>query len=135
MNFVLPSNVENLVLQGAADLQGYGNGLVNALFGNTGINALNGEAGADTLTGDAGDDAFIFDAGEAGGDTVADFAGNGAAVGDVLLFTGFGTAAGGATFTQINATQWQIHSGLDAHNEIITLMNGATVDATDLGFI
>ena len=136
VNFVLPANVENLVLQGAADLQGYGNGLVNALFGNTGINALNGEAGADTLTGDAGDDAFIFDAGEAGGDAVADFAGNGAAAGDVLLFSGFGTAAGGATFTQIGATnQWQIHSGLDAHNEIITLLNSASVNAADFAFI
>jgi Ca2+-binding RTX toxin-like protein len=134
-HFVLSANVENLVLQGTADLQGYGNGSVNALTGNTGDNILNGEAGADTLTGLAGNDAFIFDAGEAGGDAVADFAGNGAAVGDVLLFTGFGTAAGGATFTQVNATQWQIHSGLDGHNEIITLMNGATVDASDFGFI
>ena len=108
---------------------------MNALFGNTGDNILNGEAGADTLTGDAGDDAFIFDAGEAGGDTVADFAGNGAAVGDVLLFTGFGTAVGGATFTQIGVSnQWQIHSGLDGHNEIITLTNGAPVDASDFAF-
>jgi Ca2+-binding RTX toxin-like protein len=134
-HFVLSADVETLVLQGSADLQGYGNGSVNALFGNTGDNILNGEAGADTLTGLTGNDAFIFDAGEASGDAVADFAGNGAAVGDVLLFTGFGTAVGGATFTQINATQWQIHSGLDSHNEIITLMNGATVDASDFGFI
>jgi Ca2+-binding RTX toxin-like protein len=136
VNFVLSANVENLVLQGAADLQGYGNELVNALTGNTGINALNGEAGADTLTGDAGNDAFIFDAGEADSDAVADFAGNGAAVGDVLLFSGFGSAAGGATFTQIGVTnQWQIHSGLDAHDEIITLTNGASVDASDFAFI
>ena len=135
VNFILAADVETLVLQGTADLQGYGNGSVNALFGNTGDNILNGEAGADTLTGDAGDDAFIFDAGEAGGDTVADFAGNGAAVGDVLLFTGFGTAVGGATFTQIGVSnQWQIHSGLDGHNEIITLTNGAPVDASDFAF-
>jgi hypothetical protein len=89
----------------------------------------------DTLTGLAGNDAFIFDAGEAGGDAVADFDGNGAALGDVLLFTGFGTVAGGATFTQVNATEWQIHSGLDGHNEIIVLTNGATVDASDFGFL
>jgi Ca2+-binding RTX toxin-like protein len=135
-HFVLSANVENLVLQGAADLQGYGNGSVNALFGNTGDNILNGEAGADTLTGDAGNDAFIFDAGEAGGDAIADFAGNGGAAGDILQFIGFGTAAGGATFTQIGVSnQWQIHSGLDGHNEIITLTNGATVDASDFAFI
>jgi Ca2+-binding RTX toxin-like protein len=135
VSYTLTANVENLVMQGAGNLQGYGNGSVNALFGNTGDNILNGEAGADTLTGFAGNDAFIFNTGEAGGDAVADFAGNGAAVGDVLLFSGFGTAAGGGTFTQINATQWQIHSGLDGHNEIITLTNGATVDPSDFGFI
>jgi Ca2+-binding RTX toxin-like protein len=135
VNLILSANVENLVIQGAGDLQGYGNGSVNALFGNTGDNILNGEAGADTLTGNAGNDAFIFDAGESDGDAIADFAGNGGAAGDVLQFTGFGTAAGGATFTQINATQWQIHSGLDGHNEIITFTNGATVDALDFAFI
>ena len=48
---------------------------------------------------------------------------------------GFGTAAEGATFTQIGASnQWQIHSGLDAHNETITLSNGATVHASDFLF-
>jgi Ca2+-binding RTX toxin-like protein len=136
VNFILAANVESLVLQGAADLQGYGNELVNTLFGNTGDNILNGEAGADTLTGNVGNDAFIFDAGEADGDAIADFAGNGGAAGDVLQFLGFGTAAGGATFTQIGiSNQWQIHSGLDGHNEIITLTSGATVDASDFAFI
>ena len=39
---------------------------------------------------------------------------------------------GGATFTQIGASnQWQIHSGLDAHNEIITFLSGATIHSTD----
>ena len=43
---------------------------------------------------------------------------------------------GGATFTQIGASnQWQIHSGLDAHNEIITLLGGATVHLTDYLFV
>jgi Ca2+-binding RTX toxin-like protein len=136
VNFILAANVENLVMQGAGNLQGYGNGLVNALTGNSGDNILNGEAGADTLTGLTGNDAFIFDAGEADGDSIADFAGNGGAAGDVLQFTGFGTAAGGATFTQIGVTnQWQIHSGLDGHNEIITLTNGASVNAADFAFI
>ena len=34
----LTANVENLVLQGGADLQGFGNALANAIFGNTGNN-------------------------------------------------------------------------------------------------
>ena len=77
------------------------------------------------LTGNAGNDSFVFRAWQANGDTVVDFAGNGADPGDSLLFVGFGTTAQGATFTQIGATnQWQLHSGLDAHNEIITFSNG-----------
>ena len=61
--------------------------------------------------------------------------GNGAGDGDSLSFVGFGTAGDGATFTQIGATnQWTIHSGLDAHDEIITLTNGAPVHPTDFLF-
>ncbi|MGY8709154.1 hypothetical protein RAD16_25715 [Bradyrhizobium sp. 18BD] len=55
-------------------------------------------------------------------------------MGDSFEFIGFGTVAQGATFTQISASQWQIHSGLDAHNEIITLTNNATVHPTDILF-
>jgi hypothetical protein len=69
------------------------------------------------------------------GDTVIDFVGNGAAAGDSLAFVGFGTTGGGATFTQIGVTNhWQIRSGLDAHNEIITFLNAAPVHASDFIF-
>ena len=87
--------------------------------------------------GNTGNDAFVFHAGEANGDAIADFAGNGSGVGDSLQFVGFGTAAQGATFTQVGSTsQWQIHSGLDSHNELITLVNSnsATVHVTDYTF-
>jgi len=87
--------------------------------------------------GQGGNDTFVFVSGQANGDVITDFAGNGAGVGDALEFNGFGTAAQGATFTFISAGQWQIHSGLDAHNEIITL-NGSTaasVHATDYLFL
>jgi Ca2+-binding RTX toxin-like protein len=47
-HFVLPADVETLVLQGSADLQGYGNSLANALFGNSGNNLLDGRGGAIT---------------------------------------------------------------------------------------
>jgi hypothetical protein len=39
--------VENLLLQGNADLQGYGNALANSIVGNSGNNILDGGAGAD----------------------------------------------------------------------------------------
>ena len=75
---------------------------------------------------------FVFRAGQATGDTVVDFVGNGGAAADSPRFVGFGTAAQGATFMQVGATnQWQIHSGLDAHNEFITFLSGATIHPTD----
>ena len=107
----------------------------DALAGLGGNDVLDGGAGADLLEGDAGNDTFVFRSGEANGDSVFDFTGNGAAAGDSLQFLGFGSAAQGATFTQLNATQWQIHSGLDGHNEVITLVNAAAVDVSDFVFL
>jgi Ca2+-binding RTX toxin-like protein len=124
VNYTLTAEVEALVLQGSANIFGTGNGLANNIHGNSGDNSLDGRAGADLLTGNAGNDVFVFRAGQANGDTVVDFAGNDGAVGDALSIVGFGTAAQGATFMQVGATnQWQIHSGLDAHDEFITFSN------------
>ena len=53
--------MEALVLQGNADLQGYGNSHANVLFGNTGNNLLNGEGGADAMVGGAGNDIYFVD--------------------------------------------------------------------------
>ena len=60
-NFRLSSNLDNLVLQGGADLQGFGNSAANAIFGNSGNNILDGGAGADSMTGGAGNDAYIVE--------------------------------------------------------------------------
>ena len=135
VSYTLAANTENLVLLGSGGLSGTGNTLSNAIYGNTGANTLNGGAAADFLQGNAGNDTFAFNAGQANGDMVADFAGNGGAAGDSLQFLGFGTAAQGATFTQVGATnQWTIHSGLGGPDEMITLMTGATIDASDYLF-
>ena len=48
-------------MQGGADLQGYGNGLANAIFGNAGSNLLDGGAGTDAMTGGAGNDTYFVD--------------------------------------------------------------------------
>ena len=60
-HFALSANVEILVLQGGADVQGFGNGSANAIFGNTGNNIIDGGAGADVMSGGAGNDIYFVD--------------------------------------------------------------------------
>jgi hypothetical protein len=57
------------------------------------------------------------------------------ALGHTLIFSGFGTTAQGATFTSLGGNTWQIHSGLDTHNETITLSNGASIDTSHFLFV
>jgi serralysin len=133
--YTLADNVEDgwLVSAGGGTLTG--NDLANVLNGGSGADVLNGAGGNDPLSGYGGNDTFVFVSGQANGDVVLDFAGNGAAAGDSFRFEGFGTVAQGAAFTQLDGTnQWQIHSGLDGHDEIITLKNGAAVHASDFIF-
>jgi len=113
-------------------LEGRGGG--DNLGGEDGNDTLDGGAGADTLTGGAGDDTFVFQAGQAQGDAILDFDGNGAAAGDAIVFSGYGTAAEGASFIQLDATHWQITSADGLIVEVITLSNGATIDASDYIF-
>jgi len=99
--------------------------LTGSNFGNT----LDGGAGADTLTGGGGPDTFVFHAGEANGDTITDFSSA-----DMLVFEGYGSADDGASFTQIDATHWQIASADGMFTDIITLTNSASVDQGDYLF-
>jgi Ca2+-binding RTX toxin-like protein len=132
--YTLADNVEDGWLVAAGTLAG--NGLANVLNGASGADVLNGAGGSDTLVGNGGNDTFVFVSGQAIGDGIVDFAGNGAAAGDSLQFAGFGTLAQGASFTQVGTTnQWQIHSGLDGHNEVITLQNSALVNSSDYLFL
>jgi serralysin len=73
-HFRLSDNVEALILQGNADLQGYGNGDANLIYGNAGNNLLNGEGGADAMVGGAGNDVYFVDN---AGDAVFENAGEG----------------------------------------------------------
>jgi trimeric autotransporter adhesin len=131
VSYTLTANVEALVLQGAGNLNGTGNGIANSLFGNTGDNTLDGGGSSDQLTGNAGNDTFVFRPVEGNGDTIADFAGNGLGVGDSLQFVGYG---GGATFTNIDTTHWQVNYNGGSSHDIITFSNSPTIDPTDFGF-
>jgi Ca2+-binding RTX toxin-like protein len=132
VHFILPANVETLVLQGAVNANGSGNSLANSLFGDSSDNVLDGQGSTDTLTGNAGNDTFVFNVGQGAGDTVVDFAGNGAAAGDALQFVGYGASA---TFTQNDVTHWQVNYNGGASHEVITFMNGASIDPTDFVFL
>ena len=61
VTWTLGSNIENLTLLGAANLNGTGNTLANVLTGNGGNNTLSGGTGADTMIGGAGDDTYVVD--------------------------------------------------------------------------
>ncbi len=71
--WVLGANLENLILQGAANANANGNELNNNLQGNSGNNILRGFEGADTLAGGAGNDIFVFSTTVGGADVVSDF--------------------------------------------------------------
>ena len=105
------------------------------LHGGNGDDVLFGSGGVDLLDGGAGNDTFVFGRGSANGDTVLDFAGSGAAAGDSLIFSGYGTASEGATFTQVDATRWSINSADGAAHDVLTLVNGASVHANDYLFV
>jgi serralysin len=108
-----------------------GSAFNDTVIGNGLDNVLDGGAGADFLTGGGGNDVFVFQRGQANGDTIADFAGNGPLPGDILEFVGYGAG----TFTQIDATHWQVNSEDGLTHEIITFQNGAAVHSSEVLFV
>jgi Ca2+-binding RTX toxin-like protein len=145
LNNVLTGNVGDDILRAAqGDDTVFGLDGNDSLYGGVGNDTLDGGAGNDfldgrvdhdILTGGSGDDVFVFVAGEADGDVITDFNGNGAGAGDQLQLTGYGTAAQGASFTQIDSTHWQINSSNGLVHDVITLSNGAFVHPSDIVFV
>ena len=104
ITYTAPTNVENVSLNGSADLKLSGNTLTNKLIGNGGNNILDGAAGADTLVGGAGNDTYTVDV---AGDVVKEDADQGV---DTILSA--------VTYTA------------SAHVENLTLTGSAGVKAT-----
>ncbi|MCF4164135.1 hypothetical protein L2U69_00565 [Zavarzinia compransoris] len=152
-SFVMSNGIEELIMTRSTAIDATGNAVANTITGGAGANVLSGlggddtidglgggdtldgGAGADTLSGGGGQDVFVFAAGEANGDVVTDFAGAGANTGDSFLFTGYGTAAEGASFVQVDATHWQVNSASGAIQEVIEIVNGANIHASDFVFV
>ena len=89
VSYALTDFVENLTLDGNANLDGTGNSLDNTIVGNDGVNVLRtGEGEFDILSGGAGADTFIVDK-IIGHTTIEDTPGD-ADVLDLLLFVGDG---------------------------------------------
>ncbi len=107
----LADNVEELTLDGLADLTGTGNAGNNRIFGNGGANVLTGGDGNDILNGNGGDDVLR------GGQGADELAGrdNGTALGDTATYSdssvgivanlatglGSGGAAQGDTYIEV----------------------------------
>ena len=151
INMTLGANLEYLSIYGAATVA-TGNGLNNAIIGSYsglqltlsgldgadsitgggGNDTIDGGAGVDTLFGSGGADTFAFTACQANGDVINDFDGAGTGALDTLRFTGYGP---GATFTQLNSTQWRVSNAGGSLQETITFNNGASVNAQDVVFV
>ena len=132
VDWTLGANFENLVLTGAAAVNGTGNALDNLLTGNgannilvggTGNDTLDGGAGADTLNGGTGNDSYVVDA-------AGDVATEAASEGTDTVYAGVNWALG-ANFENLVLTGAAAISGTG--NALDNLLTGNSANNTLAG--
>ncbi|MBE9195310.1 VCBS repeat-containing protein [Synechocystis sp. LEGE 06083] len=112
VDYTLPANVENLLLNGSVAVRGTGNALNNTIIGNNLNNILDGGAGDDLLIGNLGNDTMT---GGSGNDTyLVD------SLGDVVIETS--TLA-----TEIDTVQSSVNFTLGANLEDLILTDSAII--------
>ncbi|MDQ0321547.1 Ca2+-binding RTX toxin-like protein [Pararhizobium capsulatum DSM 1112] len=104
VTFTLGLNVENLVLEGSGNINGFGNGADNAISGTSGNNVLNGGGGNDALAGGDGNDLYIVDS-----------------AGDMVLETS-------ANVGQVDTVQSSVSYALGANLEKLVLTGSAAIN-------
>jgi Ca2+-binding RTX toxin-like protein len=100
VSYHLGANVENLELQGSANLDGSGNDLANIIMGNAGDNHLYFASG-DTVFGGKGDDTFVMTSMTGGVAEIVDYGGSGKDVFDYSLVDADPTRAGHQNFHEL----------------------------------
>ena len=106
MDYVLPENVENLVMYGQGSRSGFtglGNALNNLIIGDANRQTMNGLKGDDILVGNGGSDTFVFGRG-GGQDVIVDFTAGVGTGSDTLRIQDFSLT----TFEQVKSAMSQV---------------------------
>jgi subtilisin-like proprotein convertase family protein len=158
-DYVLPENVEALYLLGSAShatahdhgatlvanpfadstlTGGAGSDLLvgthtsaSTMLGGSGNDALVAFNSGDVLAGGSGDDLFVFHCGGGLGSEISDFE----TAADHLALIGYGSAADGASFTQLDDTHWSINSADGLRHDVIAFSNAAAIHVSDYMFV
>jgi VCBS repeat-containing protein len=125
-SYTLGANVENLVLTGAAAINGTGNAQDNLITGNDAANVLNGMAGNDVIEGGAGNDTLD---GGSGVDVLAGGTGN-----DTYVIDNAGDAIVENAGEGIDTVQASFSTTLGAQLENLTLTGSANLDGSGNAF-
>jgi len=113
VSYTLGTDVEDLILTGAASIIGTGNDLANLLTGNSAANTLSGDDGNDTLNGGAGADSLVGGMGD-----------------DVYVIDNIGDLISEAENEGIDTAQSSVSYSVVANVENLTLTGTASINGT-----